>query len=125
MELHATFGRFFDAAERAGAIVPPGDRAAIITATAEIAANIVAHACRHLPDAQVSLLLTRRRDRVEANLEDPGVPFVEPGRPAQKDEGVPHLGIGLGVARSSVDSLDYERKRARNHWHLVRVTESP
>lgn len=121
--LHAALERFFREADHAGAGLCAQDRAALVTAVGEIAANIIAHACRDLPDADVRLALARRPDCVEARFEDPGVPCLThaPAPPGP----VPHLGIGLHLAQCSVDALEYARGAHTNHWRLVRRTRSP
>lgn len=119
-DLHEALDRFFLAAERAGASVRAGDRVALVTAAGEIAANIVAHACRELPDAEVLVALSRGHDHIEARFEDPGIPCGEPE--ADRVDPVPHLGIGLNLARLCVDALEYARTFGTNHWRLVRLT---
>jgi serine/threonine-protein kinase RsbW len=118
LELHAAFDRFFAEADGAGAAVSAHDRMAMLTAAAEIAANIVDHACHGLPDAEVRLVLARRTDSIEASFEDPGVACGEATPDAQNP--IPHMGLGLAVARASVDALEYARDGGTNHWRLVR-----
>src|SRR5688572_24997241 len=103
-QLHAAFERFFVASDGAGAAVLPADRVAMLTAAAEIAANIVGYACRQVPNAEVMVALSRRRDSIEARFEDPGAECVE-SEPDRIDP-EPHLGIGLTVARACVDALE-------------------
>ncbi len=121
-ELHEAFDRFFVAAERAGASISVKDRVAMVTAAAEIAANIVAYACRKIPDAHVLVALCRQRDSIETRFEDPGIPCEE--RDPNRIDEVPHLGIGITIARASVDTLEYAREDGTNHWRLVRLTEA-
>jgi len=120
-ELHKAFETFFASAERVGAGIRPVDRLAIVTASSEIAANIVDHACHHLPDAHVSLALQRTGGSIEARFEDPGAPFGEARPKAEADE-IPHMGVGLKVARASLDALEYAREGGNNCWRLVRLT---
>ncbi|MBA2321069.1 MAG: ATP-binding protein [Deltaproteobacteria bacterium] len=120
-ELHTAFETFFASAERAGAAIRPVDRVAMVTAASEIAANIVDHACHHLPDAQVSLALQRTGGSIEARFEDPGAPFGE-ARPKAEGDEIPHMGVGLKVARASLDALEYVREDGHNCWRLVRLT---
>ena len=118
VELHAAFDRFFAEADGVGAAVGAHDRMAMLTAAGEIAANIVDHACHDLPNAEVRLALTRMSDRIEASFEDPGAACGEVAH--DDDNPIPHLGIGLTVARASVDALEYAREGGTNHWRLVR-----
>ncbi len=123
-ELHAAFDLFFSAAEGAGATIRSVDRIALVTAAAEVAANIVDHACPGMPDAQMSVALECDGATLEARFEDPGVPY-HPGAEPDTDtpwDAHPHLGIGLVVAQDSVDELEYARQGGRNCWRLVRRT---
>lgn len=120
-ELHAAFERFFAACDAVDASIRSTDRVAFLSATAEIAANIVEHACGDLPDATVSMVLNRDGDAVEARFEDPGIACV-PIAP-DPDDPIPHLGLGIAVARASVDALEYGRIDGINRWRLMRRTE--
>ena len=133
-ELHTACDPFFSAAEGAGATIRPADRVALLTAAAEVAANIVDHSCPGMPDAQMSIALECNGATLEARFEDPGVPF-HPGTAPDADtawdaspwdaspwDASPHLGIGLVVAQDSVDELEYARQGGRNCWRLVRRT---
>jgi anti-sigma regulatory factor (Ser/Thr protein kinase) len=117
-ELHATVDRLLELARSADAPVPEADAIAWRTALAEIAANILRHACSDVVGAMVTLSLTRFSDRVEATFEDPGKPFEAP--PTRVVEDMPNGGMGLSVARASVDELAYTRLSDTNRWRLVR-----
>jgi anti-sigma regulatory factor (Ser/Thr protein kinase) len=119
--MHAAFERFFSAADAAGAAISTRDRVAITTAAAEIAANIVDYACHELTDAEVTLVLSRLGDTVEARFEDPGIPYGE--AVPMPDNPIPHLGLGLEVARASVHALEYTRTGSTNRWLLARRTD--
>ena len=123
VELHAAFDRFFAQADGAGAAIQTHDKVAMVTAAAEIAANIVDHACHDLPDAEVSVALARNRDSMEARFEDPGAACGDVDSDASNP--IPHLGIGLQVARASVDFLEYARDGEINRWLLVRRLHGP
>lgn len=118
VELHAAFDRFFADSETDGCPIGPQDRMAFLTAAAEVASNIVDHACHDLPDARVHLALARHSSRVEAQFEDQGVAWGE----AESDptNPVPHMGLGLLVARACLDQLDYERSGDLNRWTLMK-----
>ena len=120
-ELHAAFEVLFQRAESSGVPVASADRVAILTAAGEIGANIVRHACGELPDAEVTLILERGDGLIEARFEDPGQPFVaaagKPGAAALLPGG-----LGLAIARLSVEVLEYTREGAGNRWRLVRRT---
>lgn len=121
--VHAAFDRFFAAAASAGRPVGDDDRIALLTAAGEIAANIGRHACKDLPDASATLTLSLGGDGVEARFEDPGVPYVEKA-PSEPDP-LPQGGLGLLVARASLDVLEYARSGHTNCWRLVRHTSAP
>jgi serine/threonine-protein kinase RsbW len=110
-ELHTACERFFDAAQTASAPVRRADRVPMITAAAEIAANIILHACVLHPESQVTLTITRLPHTVEMVFEDPGRPYVETT-----------AGRGLTVARAAVHSVEYERENGVNRWRLTRQT---
>ncbi len=118
-DVHAAFDRFFAASEDAGRPIASADRVALLTAAGEIAANIGRHACKDLPDASATLVLSRRGDHVEARFEDPGIPYVEKIR---EPDPLPQGGLGLLVARASLDLLEYARNGQTNSWRLVRHT---
>ena len=110
-ELHTACERLFDAAQAAGAPVRRADKFPVVTAAAEIAANIILHACVDTPDSEVVLVLCRTPHTVEVSFEDPGVTFVEAG-----------TGHGLTIARASVHTVEYTRTEGINRWLLIRQT---
>lgn len=116
--LHTSLDGFFAQAADDGAAVLPTDQLALRTAAGEIAANIVEHACRHLPDPSMSLLLERYLDRVELTFDDPGTPYVVPE--VHDSETIPLGGRGMMLVEASVDTVDYVRSEAGNRWRLVR-----
>src|SRR5687768_12486939 len=69
-DLHAALERFCEDAR-----VPFEDRIALLTAAGEVAANIVEHACGHLPDAEMLLELYSRHGGFEVAFTDPGSEF--------------------------------------------------
>lgn len=120
-ELHAAFDTFFAQSERAGRDTLSADRVAILTAAGELAANIVEHACGHLPDAQMSLVLARHSDRIEVAFEDPGTPYEGPSEP-EPEYFIPQGGRGLMLIEASVDALEYVRAGGKNRWKIVLTT---
>lgn len=115
-ELHAAFDTFFLAARAARAPLRAADRGPLLTAGAEIAANIIVHACRGVPDSEIQVTLVRLAHRVEISFEDVGEPYVYAADTS---------GWGLRLARASVHALDYHRHGEVNRWHLVRETGLP
>jgi serine/threonine-protein kinase RsbW len=118
IELHAAFDQFFADSATDGRPIGPQDQMAFLTAAAEVASNIVDHACHHLPDAHVHLALARHSGSMEACFEDRGAAWGEvvndPANP------IPHMGLGLTVARACLDQLDYERMGDLNRWTLLK-----
>lgn len=96
------------------------------TAVVEIATNIMRHA--YPPDGTAGPLRVQLQlymDRVEAHLSDDGIEFTLPDTltPPPIDDllGLPEGGIGLFLARQSVDMLTHERTpQGANHWRLVK-----
>jgi anti-sigma regulatory factor (Ser/Thr protein kinase) len=108
-EVHATFARFFQATDSCQR-VQGYDRVAIVTATAEIAANIIVHACPGTPGAEIALTVARYGHSVVVRFEDPGALYgaAPPAR-------------GLTVARASM-KVEYSRDGTVNRWRLERLT---
>ena len=105
-ELHAAFDQFFALTDVSGPRVRSADRVPMVTAAAEIAANISRHACKDRPDAEVGLTLSRFAHHIEATFEDAGVPFSSPADAAAIDADDVREGVrGLAVARESVHAL--------------------
>ncbi len=104
--------------------VPEGERAeladAMATAVAELAANQIEHAYGGDP-GRIQGRLTISADRLEADLYDSGLEYVEV-EPVRFDREDPPLrGYGLKMVRSLVDECSYRRlDGSRNHWHLVK-----
>ena len=117
-ELHALFDRFFAEAEASGTPIPSEDRVALRTAGGELAANIVEHACKHVPEARVALAVVAFPDRVEVVFEDSGLPYAERGTHALDE--LPQRGMGLRLVDAAVDTVEYQRSGATNRWCLVR-----
>jgi anti-sigma regulatory factor (Ser/Thr protein kinase) len=104
---------------------------AFVTAVVEIGQNILRHA--H-PDGRaeagglVAVQLRLCSGRLEARYSDQGVPFVPPDAALSLDvdlvDDLPEGGLGLPLARASLDELEYHRTDAgENHWRLVKRIE--
>jgi serine/threonine-protein kinase RsbW len=125
--VHTAFDELFGRAETGGEPVGMADQLAFRTAAAEIAANIVEHACRNQPDARVTLVLRRHPGAIEAAFEDPGIPYAVPDRRWESETpfpgaagGIPQGGRGMLLVQASVDVVEYERVDGVNRWRLVR-----
>ena len=121
-DLHDAFERFFAQAEDQDSGVASEDRVAIVTAAGELAANIIEHACKDMPEAEMSLVLRGHHDRIEVGFEDPGDAYTPPPMSDAEIEQLPLGGMGMGVITASVDELEYVRVRGTNQWRLVRRT---
>ncbi len=98
------------------------DRIRFETGLIEILGNIVEHAFGPEHDdgtRRLEVLLQVHDDRIEAVLEDNGLPghidlsgAVMPGDDAES-------GRGLPLAKATLDHIGYERIEDRNHWDLV------
>ena len=124
-DLHEAFERFFAQAEDQDSGVPTEDRVAIVTAAGELAANIIEHACKDMPEAEMSLVLRGHHDRIEVGFEDPGDAYTPPPMSDAEIELLPLGGMGMGLIHASVDELEYVRVRGTNQWRLVRKTGDP
>ena len=103
-----------------------------LTALAEISTNVIRYAFPPgTTPGTVSLDLALYSDRVEAQLVDRGVKFIE--HPPEVDavacdavavhdvEGLAESGMGLAMARAALDTLEYRRfSDGRNRWLLVK-----
>jgi serine/threonine-protein kinase RsbW len=117
--LHDALARFWSAADREAAHPPDPDwRMRFETGLAEVLGNVIKHAYPTPSNGRLRLDLRLYPDRAEARLLDRGVPFAEPRR---ADEALPEGGLGLGLARATVDALTYERtSHGANRWLLVK-----
>ena len=125
--LHTTLDRFWAAVDQAVAEPPDARwRQLLVTALAEIGANIVRHA--YPAGTKPGSLRFRLRlypDRVVASFADWGLAFAGPAEargalePDQLE--LPEGGYGLALARAAVDRLDYRRTPGgMNCWRLVK-----
>jgi len=112
-----------DLLERVGREHPdlePGDLLMFETAVIEVAGNVVEHG-RPPGDVTWSFRLAVLPDRLEATLSDSGEEYpggtwgtTMPADLLQED------GRGLALATAVLDSLEYERAAAANHWTMLR-----
>jgi anti-sigma regulatory factor (Ser/Thr protein kinase) len=121
-DLHTAFDHFF--AEVEPDALSFEDRIALITAAGEVAANIVEHACSHLPDAEMLVELYARSGGFEIAFTDHGTEFdTTVDHTAETEEAPPDEaegGRGLAVVRASVDEVAYSRVDDTNRWRLLR-----
>lgn len=112
-----------DLLERVGREHPELDRGDLMmfeTAVIEVAGNVVEHG-RPPGDVTWAFRLWVRSDRLEAELSDSGEEYPGgtwgtsmPADPLQED------GRGLALATAVLDSLEYQRSAAANHWTMRR-----
>jgi anti-sigma regulatory factor (Ser/Thr protein kinase) len=115
-DLHTAFDQFFAEAE-----VPLDDQIALLTAAGEVAANIMEHACRDLPDAEMLLELYGRHGGFEVAFTDPGTEFETDSLHGDTVDSGSEGGRGLQLVRASVDEVEYQRKEDTNRWRLLRT----
>ena len=97
-----------------------GDLMMFETAVIEVAGNVVEHG-RPAGSVTWAFRLAVRPDRLEAQLSDSGEEYPGgtwgtsmPADLLQED------GRGLALATAVLDSLQYERSDAANHWTMLR-----
>lgn len=98
---------------------------ALTTAAIEIASNIVRHAYPpNAPNGELEMRLLLLADAIEIHFQDRGVEFrEEPTLPMLDPTAVERLsegGLGLWLARRSVDELRYARQGDVNVWKLYK-----
>ncbi len=98
----------------------------------EVATNVVTHAYREKGlDGELHLLCERDATALTIHVEDTGEPYDPTTRPEPTDLDRPLEereigGLGLFLARRSVDELRYERRGDRNRMtFVVRLPTSP
>jgi serine/threonine-protein kinase RsbW len=112
-----------DLLERVGREHPDLDRGDLMmfeTAVIEVAGNVVEHG-RPPGNVAWSFRLAVLADRLEGELSDSGEEYPGgtwgtsmPANPLQED------GRGLALATAVLDSLEYQRSGAANHWTMRR-----
>jgi serine/threonine-protein kinase RsbW len=97
-----------------------GDLMMFETAVIEVAGNVVEHG-RPRGNVTWAFRLSVLPDRLEAQLSDSGEEYpggtwgtTMPADPLQED------GRGLALATAVLDSLEYQRSAAANHWTMRR-----
>lgn len=124
--LHGGLARFWAGADGTPGAPPDGRwRLEFGTALAEIVANVLKHAA---PPRPVRVSFDLFADRVEARIDDDGLPY-SPGpaphrAPPDPDDplSLPEGGYGLAIARAALDELRYERREdGTNSWRLVKT----
>ena len=117
-----------DAATQSGTIIPLdlGDEfdAQVVSAVSEIFNNIVIHGYNGDADSaseppQVDFELRLDDYSIEVLITDHGRPFDIDSIPAPELESLPEGGMGIHIARSSVDRLDYT-PGPPNRWLLTK-----
>ena len=112
-----------DLLERVGREQPDLDRRDLMmfeTAVIEVAGNVVEHG-RPPGDVVWTFRLSVLPDRLEGVLSDSGEKY--PGGTwgtAMPSDLLQEDGRGLALATAVLDSLEYERAAAANHWTMLR-----
>jgi len=122
--LHAALDRLWAEIEAMTDPQPSTEqRMAFATGVIEIASNILRHAYPSSASVgDIEIRLELHANRLEALLTDCGQPFTEP-RPDSlvEPQDLPESGLGLALARRSLDTVEYERNASgRNQWRLTK-----
>jgi len=101
--------------------IPAADQAGLLVATGELCANSIKHAYDGVTCQPIRVSLRALGDRIVIEVEDFGRSF-EPARYRPPDlDTVPEHGLGLFLARQSVDDLSFDVSRARGtRWTLIK-----
>jgi anti-sigma regulatory factor (Ser/Thr protein kinase) len=94
--------------------------AELVSAVSEIFNNIVIHGYGSRGTGEIELLMKPTTDRMTVRITDNGTSFDISRVPTPELETLPEGGMGLHIARSCVDRLDYQ-PGPPNVWHLVKV----
>ena len=127
-QVYATLARFWTALQASHPSPPDSTwRAYFDSAVGEIVANIARYAYAASSTGEMSIALRGFRDRVEAMLQDRGVPYTgtPPGEAqAAGDEvdvlDLPEGGWGLAITLAAVDELRYRREADVNFWRFMK-----
>ncbi len=99
---------------------------ALDLALEEILTNIMSHGYADGREHQITVRLTARPDALEAEVEDDGRPFNPLAAPKPDITGSLHDrsigGLGIHLARTLVDGLDYQRREGKNVLLLRKST---
>ncbi len=118
--------RLHEALEAFGAEqhIPRPTLAKVGLALEELITNILTHAYPDDREHDITVSLERRGDEMSATLADDGIPF-DPTRQPAPDTSLPLSekpvgGLGIHMARQSVDAMTYTREQGRNILRLVK-----
>lgn len=97
--------------------VPERERVRLVTAVAELVANVIEHG--RTPDGRPPRMVVALRAepaRVVAELSDDGIGYPPDG--SLPDDALAEHGRGLALVRAILDHVDYDRRGGANHWRL-------
>lgn len=109
-----------------GQAMPLEDCSAFLVAVGEICNNVIKHAYGGQAGHPIDIALRVLSDRFVVDVEDQGAPYDPRGyRPPDLDA-VPESGMGLFLARKSVDEVAFDTARPRGtRWTLVKYRAKP
>jgi serine/threonine-protein kinase RsbW len=101
--------------------------AEFVSAFSEIFNNIVIHAYDRSGGGDIEMLLSPSRDRLVVEIRDRGRSFDIAAVAAPELDALPEGGMGIHIARSLVDVVDYQPgagDAAPNVWRLTKYLRS-
>ncbi len=93
--------------------------ASFLSAFSEIFNNIVIHAYERSGEGEIRLELTPFADRLVVTIHDGGKAFDIDSIPPPQLDTLPEGGMGIHIARSCLDELDYT-PGPPNRWRLIK-----
>lgn len=104
-----------------GQALPLETCSAVLVAVGEICNNVIKHAYEGAAGKPIAIALRALPDRVVIDVEDEGIPYDPRGYTPPDLDAVPESGMGLLLARRSVDEVAFDIARPRGtRWTLVK-----
>src|SRR5262245_33597251 len=97
--------------------------AAFVSAFAEIFNNIAIHAYARKGGGEVDIHIEARPDQLVVDVVDTGRPFDIDAVPEPALDELPEGGMGIHIARTMLDEVDYQAGPP-NKWHLLKRFET-
>jgi serine/threonine-protein kinase RsbW len=127
-QFHSFIDAFWEACKEQAPIAPDNTwNMLFTTALAEIVANVIRYAYAPLPaPGEITITMRLFEDRVVARVCDRGVAYTNESLSETWNHddlfSLPEGGMGLVIAKTAVDSLNYRRtKSGVNCWRLVKT----
>ena len=109
-----------------GRALPLEDCSAFLVAVGEICNNVIKHAYAGEAGRPIAIALSVFPDRFVVDVEDEGEPYDPRGYTPPDLDAVPESGMGLFLARRTVDEVAFDTARPRGtRWTLVKYRARP